>query len=298
MTILSESLTESAHIFTIKSIEYVSCVVKNYAIYSQYRYLKRRKSVYGLSIDLFLGMFLSELFSLYLYGFNFICSNTVAIQYSRRYPLYYTKEMIPVSRFIILNNIVSLFLLILIGLRFKEFHKTKNVYQGVSKMFITYAFGIMCIVFSSFCICGNVLGGILNINYIDHLNILWAFNNYFLESYFLLPQFSLNYMCQYTKGLSSKFEILFGISCAFQVFKGLIIWNSSSMKVFWFKIPFNLKTLYSSLWNLFFIGLILLQSHYLYLDKKPTVAFKLNANKIIRSEEEEDKEELVVVKTV
>ena len=260
----------------IYSIEYICCILKNYGIYSQYKYIKRRRSVYGLSIDMIFGMFFSELLEIYLYAINFKFSNLSKLQYSQRYPLVYDTNgnNIPVSFFLLLNNIISVTLLFFIIKQFKSYYKTENIHQGLSKVFIVYIFLIIFLAFASFCICGNKLTGRLNINYIDHLDILLIFQKYFLSSFNMAPQLSLNFMCQYTLGLSSKFELLLGVSTLLHVIENLILLHSDKLKVVWFKIPINFQSLYTSCWNLLFISILLLQSHYFYLNNKVTVPTK------------------------
>ena len=90
----------------------------------------------------------------------------------------------------------------------------------------------------------------------------------------MAPQLSLNFMCQYTLGLSSKFELLLGVSTLLHVIENLILLHSDKLKVVWFKIPINFQSLYTSCWNLLFISILLLQSHYFYLNNKVTVPTK------------------------
>lgn len=264
----------------IISMEYVGQILKNYALFSQYKYIKRRKSVYGLSIDMILGMFFSEIVSVYLYAINFKCLTLAASQYSKKYPLFYdqNKTTIPISSFTLINNFISAFLLYIILKQFKKFYKSKNIYQGVSKIFIMYILLMLSIGCMSFWITENKITGKLNINYSDHLNVLWVLLSYFLSSFYLIPQVSLNFMCQYTLGVSNKFENLIAFATILKFVKNIIMLHSYDLRAAWFRIPFNFETFYTSFWNFILIVLILLQSHIFYLNKKSNVPTKTYAN--------------------
>lgn len=264
----------------IISMEYMGQILKNYALYSQYKYIKRRKSVYGLSIDMILGMFLSEIVSVYVYAINFKCLTLPTAQYSKKYPLFYDQKKltVPISSFTLINNFISAFLLYIMLQQFKKFYKSKNIYQGVSKTFTIYMLLMISISCMSFWITGNRLTGKLNINYSDHLNVIWVLLSYFLNSFCLVPQISLNFMCQYTLGVSNKFENFITVATILKFVKNVIILHSYDLRATWFRIPFNFEIFYTSFWNFISIAFILLQSHIFYLNKKCNVPTKLYAS--------------------
>lgn len=245
-------------------------LLQSVGVLYQKRYDRLHKSIYGLSYDMYALDIISRLMMIYI-SLQYMFSPLIRKQLANRFPLFYPLDgqKVVVNFFLLMAETGMIYFNLKVMKQLINYRKTKHIHQGFSVyLFWTLA---LCMVFHVFTLaCSTVYlpesdMGKFGIFYVEHVNYIWV-NVQFFQCVKFVPQISLNWMGNCTKGLSSKFVIMSLVSSVAGV---LSLYVNSTDATNFFLVPWNSYPLFVFICQTMSVLLILYQAQYLYIKNSP-----------------------------
>lgn len=196
-------------------------------------------------------------------------SLSIRKQLAKRFPLFYPLDGpgVHISRLIIVGEIAAILMDLRILEQLRKYRKTKHIHQGISKTLL--AFLIFCTAFHAFTFTCSALNypqdrGKFGVYYVEHMNYLWV-NAQLFQCFKLIPQVSINWVGNCTRGCSSKFVVLSIISSLI----GALSWFFGSYGPMFYLKPWNYTPVVVYLCLIFSSLLLFYQAQYLYVANSP-----------------------------
>lgn len=208
---------------------------------------------------------------------QYMFSPLVRKQLANRFPLFYPLDgrKVVISVFLLIAEILIIFVNLKVSNQLINYRKTKHIHQGFSVYLVWTVF--VCAVFHTFTFaCSTVYlpdesMGRFGVFYVDHLNYIWV-NVQLLQCAKFVPQMSLNWMGNCTRGLSSKYVVMSLISSVAGV---LSHYASGEDATEFFLVPWNSYPLFVFISQTLSVLLILYQAQLLYSNCIPYLPKKV-----------------------